>query len=170
MDVLIAAASRHGSTTDVALAIAETLERAGHRVAVQRPEQVTDVARYDAVILGSAIYLGHWLAPMKALIDRAAAELVQRPVWLFSIGPIGVPPKPIELPADVPELMEKTRALEHRIFAGKLDRHQLAFGERLVMTAVRAEDGDYRPWGDLREWACDIGRALAREPGLAVAR
>jgi menaquinone-dependent protoporphyrinogen oxidase len=119
---------------------------------------------YDAVILGSAIYMGHWMEPMKALIERTAADLAHRPVWLFSSGPLGDVPMPAPEPADVPALIEQTHSVDHRTFAGKLDRHQLGLGERIVATAVRAPEGDFRPWVEVREWACDIARALAREP------
>jgi menaquinone-dependent protoporphyrinogen oxidase len=169
MDVLVAVASRHGSTSDIAVAVAQTLERAGHRTTVASPEDVAEIGIYDAVILGSAIYSGRWMEPMKSLIERTTADLASRPVWLFSSGPLGDPPKPMTDSIDVPELMLKSHALGHRTFAGSLDRHALSLGERVVVSVVRAPDGDYRPWLEVREWASDICRALARDPFPRVA-
>jgi hypothetical protein len=62
------------------------------------------------------------LASAKDFAERRAAELAARPVWLFSSGPIGDPPKPVEDPADVGPLLAATGAREHRVFAGRLER------------------------------------------------
>jgi menaquinone-dependent protoporphyrinogen oxidase len=82
------------------------------------------------VVLGSAVYAGHWLKPAKELVDRSGAALATKPVWLFSSGPVGEPPKPEEDPVDVAEILEATRAREHRVFAGKIVKKQLSFPER----------------------------------------
>lgn len=55
---------------------------------------MTGVGGYDAVVLGSAVYVGRWLEPARELVDAHAEELAARPTWLFSSGPIGDPPKP----------------------------------------------------------------------------
>jgi menaquinone-dependent protoporphyrinogen oxidase len=65
---------------------------------VLEPEQVDEVEGYDAVVLGSAVYAGHRLKPARKLVDRCGAALAARPVWLFSSGPVGDPPKPEEDP------------------------------------------------------------------------
>jgi menaquinone-dependent protoporphyrinogen oxidase len=48
----------------------------------------------------------------------------------------------------------------HRLFAGKLDRRQLTFGDRAVVTAVRAPEGDFRDWEDVEAWASSIAETL----------
>jgi menaquinone-dependent protoporphyrinogen oxidase len=86
-------------------------------------------------------------------------------VWLFSSGPVGDPPKPEEDPVDVAEVLAATRAREHRVFAGKLVRKQLAFPERAIVTALRVPDGDFRDWAAITGWAGAIATALgARAP------
>jgi menaquinone-dependent protoporphyrinogen oxidase len=169
MNVLVAAASRHGSTSEIALAVAQTLERAGHRTTVANPEDIANTGRYDAAVLGSAIYMGRWMESMRQLIDRTAADLALKPVWLFSSGPLGDPPQPATDSVDVQELMLKSHALGHRTFAGNLDKHALSLGERVVVRVVGAQDGDFRPWADVREWANDIARVLARDPAPSSA-
>lgn len=64
-------------------------------------EEVGPIGGYDAAILGSAVYAGHWLKPAKELVACLAGDLSDRPVWLFSSGPMGEPPKPEEDPVDV---------------------------------------------------------------------
>lgn len=169
MKVLVSAASRHGATSEIASMIGETLTGAGLEAVVLPPDAVTTLDGYDAVILGSGIYVGHWMDAAKSLVERHAAALASRPVWLFSSGPIGEPPKPEEDPADIAEMLEATHAREHRIFAGKVDKAVLGLGEKVILTAVRGPEGDFRPWADVREWAGEIAAVLKAEAGAAGA-
>jgi menaquinone-dependent protoporphyrinogen oxidase len=160
MKVLVSAASRHGATTDIAKAIGDALEAAGLEVAVLPPDTVTSLAGFDAVVLGSAVYVGHWLEPAKDLVERLGPELASRPVWLFSSGPIGDPPKPEEDPVDLAELLAATGARGHRLIPGLVDKSRLGLGEKVILAAVRAPEGDYRPWDEIRAWAGEIAAAL----------
>jgi menaquinone-dependent protoporphyrinogen oxidase len=160
MRVLVTAATKYGATAEIAQAIAETLGDRGLEATVLAPEQVEGVDGYDAVVLGSAVYAGHWLKPARELIERHAAALAGQPVWLFSSGPVGDPPKPEEDPVDVAELLAATGAREHRVFAGKLVRKQLSFPERAIVSALRVPEGDFRDWTEIRQWAAQIADAL----------
>lgn len=161
--VLVAAASKHGATAEIADHIGGALEEKGLEATVAAADQVTEVDDYQAVILGSAVYAGHWLEAAKQLADRIAGSAGSPPVWLFSSGPIGDPPKPEEEPVDVADIFEKTSAREHRVFAGKIDKSRLSFGEKAIMVAVRAPDGDFRDWGEIAGWANEIADTLATE-------
>jgi menaquinone-dependent protoporphyrinogen oxidase len=160
MKVLVSAASKHGSTAEIGRAIADTLLEAGIEAVVMQPEEVETLDGYDAVVLGSAVYAGRWLEPMKRLVDRQSAALAVRPVWLFSSGPAGNPPKPAGDPVDVALMQEKTGARDHRVFAGQIDRHRLGLAERAMVAAVRVPDGDFRSWESVREWAAGIAQTL----------
>jgi menaquinone-dependent protoporphyrinogen oxidase len=161
MRVLITAATRHGATGEIAAAIAEALRRAaGLEVEVVPPEEVTSIDAYDAVVLGSAVYAGHWLPPARSLVERAAAAWPGRPVWLFSSGPVGDPPKPDEEPVDIAGILATTRAREHRLFPGKLVKRQLAFPERAIVVALRVPEGDFRDWNEITRWASQIATTL----------
>lgn len=170
MKVLVSAASKHGATSEVAEEIAkelrEALQERGDEggedaaVEVRPPEEVNSVEDYDAVVLGSAVYAGHWLESARELAERHASALSERPTWLFSVGPIGNPPKPEEDPVDVAAILGATKAWGHRVFAGKLDRGKLGFAEKAMVLALRAPEGDFREWEAIRNWARDIGAAL----------
>jgi menaquinone-dependent protoporphyrinogen oxidase len=161
MRILVTAATRHGSTAEIAEAIGRELREAGNSVTVESVDRVSSIEPFEAVILGSGVYLGHWLAPARAFAGRHAEELRARQTWLFSSGPIGDSPLPKEEDAvDVGDLMEGTGAREHRLFAGRVDRHELGFGERAVLLAVRAQDGDYRDWDDISAWSRWIAAEL----------
>ena len=160
MRVLISAASRHEATNDVAKAIADSIERAGFEVVTRRPEEVGHLGGYDAVVLGSAVYAGHWLRPAKELVERTSSRLRSMPVWLFSTGPVGDPLKPDALPADVAPMIELSGAREHRLFGGRLDRRRLGLAEKAMVRMVGAADGDHRPWGEIEASAAEIAAAL----------
>ena len=170
MKVLVSAASKHGATTEVAEEIGKTLRVAlGDRdvggddvvVEVHPPEEVSSIDDYNAVVLGSAVYAGHWLEPTRELVERHADALAEKPTWLFSVGPIGDPPKPEEDPVDVAPILEDTKAGNHRIFAGKLDKSALRFAEKAIVLALRAPEGDFRDWEAIRAWAKEIAAELA---------
>jgi menaquinone-dependent protoporphyrinogen oxidase len=160
MQVLVSTASKHGSTADIGRSIADVLVGEGIEARILAPEEVTSLDSYDAVILGSAVYAGHWMKPMREMVDRFEAELAGRPVWLFSSGPIGDPPKPEEDPVDVASIMEKTGARDHLLFAGKIDRKKLNFGERAIVGALKAPEGDFRDWDEIRDRALAIAGEL----------
>lgn len=165
MRVLVTAASRHGATAEIADEIGEVLRIAlpNAVVDVRPPEQVNSVDDYDAVVLGSAVYMGRWLDPARKLVARLAAALAARPTWLFSSGPIGDPPRPTEDPVDVAGIIDTTGARDHRVFAGKLDKRGLGFAEKAIVTALRAPDGDFRDWAAIEAWARGIADALRPE-------
>ena len=150
MKVLVTAATKYGATGEIARAIGEVLREHGLDSTVGPPEDATTVDGYDAVVLGSAVYAGHWLKPARELVDRSRDALAARPVWLFSSGPVGDPPKPEEDPVDVAEMVAATGARDHRVFAGKLVRKQLGFGDKAIAVALRVPDGDFRDWAEIK--------------------
>jgi menaquinone-dependent protoporphyrinogen oxidase len=165
MRVLVSAASKHGSTAEIAEVIGAVLSSAGIETDVRPPEEVASVSSYDGVVLGSGVYAGHWLGSAKKLVERDRAALASMPVWLFSSGPIGDPPKPAEEPVDVAQLRETTGAIDHRVFPGRLDRRQLGLAEKAIIKVVRAPEGDFRQWVGVTEWASGIARTLRAQVG-----
>ena len=167
--VLVSAASKHGATAEIAEHIATGLETAGFDVMLDRPEHVADLTRFDVVVLGSAVYAGHWLKDAKELAERIG-DLAHPPaVWLFSSGPIGDPPKPDDDPVDVAGIVARTGASDHRLFAGKLDKATLGFGERAIVAALRSPTGDFRDWVDIAGWTAEIAKAMTADPAESPA-
>jgi menaquinone-dependent protoporphyrinogen oxidase len=161
MTVLVAAASRHGATREIAEAIAQELGARGVEADVADVEQVDDVAGYEAVVLGSAIYMGKWLEPARLFVDLHAETLSSRPTWLFSSGPVGAPPKPdAEHAVELGSIVDRVDAHDHRVFAGRLERSDLGLGERVAAGALRAQYGDFRDWEAVATWADGIADRL----------
>src|SRR3974377_2550233 len=99
MRVLVAYASKHGSTQGIAERIAAILRGSGLEVDLAAAEDAGDPAGYDAFVIGSAVYASRWMAPASEFIRHNGALMTDRPVWLFSVGPVG---RRIPLPATLP--------------------------------------------------------------------
>jgi menaquinone-dependent protoporphyrinogen oxidase len=162
MNVLVAVASKHGSTTEIGAAIADELRAMGLNAEPRDYDEIANLDHYEAAVLGSAIYMGNWLAEAREFVTRNGTELRAMPVWLFSSGPLGDPPVPADEPAGVVPLIEATGAKGHRVFAGELDPSELGLKEKLATKLVKAPAGDYRDWDAIRAWAREIGTALER--------
>jgi menaquinone-dependent protoporphyrinogen oxidase len=163
MKVLVAAASKHGATQQIAEAIGEELTARELDVTVAHVEDVTSITGYDAVILGSAIYFGKWMKPAKQFATSHTAELATHPVWLYSSGPVLRPEAKADYSYDRREgddIANAIRAREHRLFFGKLDRKRLSLIERGPVRMAKLPDGDFRPWEEIKIWAAGIADAL----------
>ena len=167
--VLVSAASMHGSTSAIAQVIAEVLAEQGLAVTVLEPGEVQSVEEYDAVIIGSAVYMAHWLAPAMDLVNRCLDQLSSRPVWLFSSGPVGSPISTVAQemardPVEIAGLRIATHARDHRMFAGKLDRKVMSHAQRASLLIFHGLEGDFRDWAEIRQWASGIAEQLTRAP------
>lgn len=165
MAVLVTAATRSGSTGEIARAIGDALTERGVPAVVLPPEEVEDVGGYEAVVLGSAVCREHWLPAALALVDRGSGAWAGRPVWLFSSGPVGNPASSLTQkmgadPVDLPKVRAATGAREHRMFGGKLDRTTLPFAQRMAVSLFHGMQGDFRDWNAIRAWSAAIADAL----------
>jgi len=164
MKVLVAVASRHGATDEIAQVIGKVLAERGVSTSVTDVRAATGVRAYDAVVLGSAVYNGRW---MQSALDFATIykkDLLERPVWLFSSGPVGEQPRPaVQEAVHIEHVFLEVHAREHRLFGGRLDKSKLSFGERALASAVRAPEGDFRDWGEITAWATMIADQLKAE-------
>ncbi len=160
--VLITWESKHGSTAEISYAIAAVLREHGVRVTLARAEEADIDDTYDGYVIGSAVYAGHWMKHVRQFVREYSQKLLARPVWLFSSGPVGSPPKPEEPPVDVAEMIECTAAEDHKIFGGKLDPEQMSFPERAITRALHAPYGDFRDFDEIRAWAAQIAEKLSK--------
>ena len=178
MKVLIAFASKHGSTKGIAEFIGEKLRQRGVEVDVLDVNQARELRLYDAFVIGSALYIGHWMKEAKQFALKNSAVLSTRPVWLFSSGPTGtklkdakgndlLDPK-VSGPKELDELKEKLRFRDHRIFFGAFDPKDLDFFSRQFFKSTTIRDavpkGDFRDWKEIEDWSAGIARSLEEIP------
>ena len=154
--VLVAYASKAGSTAGIAARIAETLAQRGAAVDLRPAALVSDLAPYRAVVAGSAIRTGHLLPEMMSFIEKNQAALQQKPFSAF----IACMTLAQDTPANrqtVSAYLDPLRALvrpaSEGLFAGVMDLDRLPLFERLIILAMQAPRGDFRSWDAIRAWA-----------------
>jgi len=112
MTVLVAYASKRGSTAEIAETVAATLRREGLGVCLERCEAVQSLDNYDAVVLGSAVYMKRWQGDARHFLKKHRKALKQMPFWVFSSGPVGDPAKDNPDWIEPPKLAEKVEDWE----------------------------------------------------------
>jgi menaquinone-dependent protoporphyrinogen oxidase len=160
MKILVTAAGKHGSTMEISMAIARALNEAGHEAEAQPVVNAPAPAGYDAVIIGSAIYAGQWMKAARRYVETHQERLRQIPVWLFSSGPLGDDPQPLEEISILPELLAQSGARGHQLFVGSLQKADLNFGEKIIVKMVKAPYGDFRDWEAISAWSAEVAAAL----------
>lgn len=161
MMVLVAYASKHGSTEEIAHALAARIRDHGFDVEAMPISRIADLNDAEAVVVGSAVYGGSWMQEAVAFVRHHAPELAARPVWLFSSGPLGEHIQDGEdQPKQIAEFRESLQPRDHHVFMGALDPDKLGFAERMMVKAVQAPAGDFRDWDDIRSWADGIAHEL----------
>ena len=174
MSILVAYASKHGATKELAERISKDLRSAGLQAEARAVGDVGDLGAYEGFVVGSAAYMGHWMKDAVAFVRGQQHLLAQRPVWLFSSGPLGseaTNAKGEDLraaaePKELPEFQETIHPREHRVFFGALDPGRLSFTERSLrkLPAARAilPEGDFRDWDEIQVWAQGIAKQMAQ--------
>jgi menaquinone-dependent protoporphyrinogen oxidase len=139
MRILVAVATRHGATREIAehlaTSVGSALTDAGVAadVEVRDVELVPSVEGFDAVVLGSAVHLGKWLEPARGFAESFSDALRWLPVWLFSHGPAAEEHEPAR------ELVRHLAASDHRVFDGQADRPLIrAWGHEIGATLAAA--------------------------------
>jgi menaquinone-dependent protoporphyrinogen oxidase len=89
MSILVAYASKHGATGGIAERIGQGLRATGQHAEARLVQEAGDLGEYEGFVVGSAAYSTHWLRDATAFVRRNQDLLAQRPVWLFSSGPLG---------------------------------------------------------------------------------
>lgn len=166
--VLVAYATKHGATAEIAEKVGQVLSEAGLQVDVLPVNRVGDLAPYKAIVLGSAVYIGKWRREAANFLRVHEKELAERPVWLFSSGPTGEG-DPVELtkgwriPESLQPFVDRIEPRDIAVFSGELDPKKLSFFERWIIKNVKAPVGDFRDWDAITSWATMIADTLKKE-------
>lgn len=154
--VLVAYASKCGSTGEVAQAIGATLCANGATVDVRRIEDVVDVAGYDAFVIGSAIRMGNWLPQAKNFVETNVTRLRSAHTAFFTVHMLNTDDSEASKAARSAYVAPVHALLEPQseaFFAGKLDMSKMSFLDRMISRMMKAKDEDRRDWRAIAAWA-----------------
>lgn len=163
--LLVVYASKHGATAEIAERLGARLRHTRIRVDVVPASDDPDPAPYDAVVVGSAVYVGRWRRDAARYLRRHERALAERPTWLFSSGPTGEG-DPAELlggwtfPRDLETAKERIGPRGNALFHGVLDADGLGPVERWMISAVGAPRGDFREEGEIDRFASGVAREV----------
>lgn len=161
--ILVTYATRAGSTAEIAQAIGQTLTGQGASVDVLPLKQVTDLAGYDAVVIGSAIRFGQWLPEASKFVAEHQAVLSQKPTAFFAVHLMNQGDNEASRTARLAYLDPIRKLVSPRaeaFFAGVGDIAKVSFIERMIGRMVKSPEGDFRDWPQIRTWAESLQSVL----------
>ncbi|MEU9020375.1 flavodoxin domain-containing protein [Actinomadura sp. NPDC048394] len=159
MKVLVAYASERGGTAEIAEWIGAELLGTGVDAQVSPAGDVTTLDGFDAVVLGGALYGGRWHREARHFVRHHAGALADRPVWLFSSGPLDHSAEEGEI-GPVPGVAKFARrvgARGHATFGGRLDPGARGF---VASRIAQRAGGDFRDRDHVRAWTDAIAEDL----------
>ena len=167
--VLVAYATRYGSTQEVAEAVAATLRERGLAVDIGPMRNVRTLDQYRAIVLGAPLYMFHWHKDALHFLERHREALTARPVAIFALGPFHAEEKEFQGSREQldKELAKfpwlRPGAIE--IFGGKFDPQKLTFPYNLMPALKNMPASDVRDWTAIRAWASNL--AAQFQPALS---
>jgi menaquinone-dependent protoporphyrinogen oxidase len=167
--VLVAYASKHGSTAQIAHAIAERLRTEGLEADCMDVHDAKKLDGYGAVVLGSAVYMKRWRHEAKHFLHRHRRELAEMPFWVFSSGYVGDAERSPEWeePPGVMKTAEELGVREHVVFGGRVPQDG-GFVARSMQKNTPPEFADRRDWEEIGTWAAGIAGVLRTREGAAA--
>ena len=161
MKGLVVYGSKRGGTEGLAQMVGEALTEQGIEVTV-RPAaaRAPDVAAYDVVVVGGALYANRWHKDARRFVRREAKALRATQVWLFSSGPIGDDAPPASENEPVPQVrraMDRVGAVGHTTFGGRLTPDAKGFPASAMAKTLA---GDWRDEESVTLWAKAIAASL----------
>ena len=162
--ILVAYATRQGSTQEVAEAVAATLREHGQDIELQPAPEVRSLERFHAIVLGAALYMFHLHKDARRFLARHHATLAERPVAIFALGPINDEEKEWQgARAQLDKELAKfpwLAPVAKEVFGGKFDPRKLRFPYNLIPALRRLPASDIRDWKAIHNWAGEIVEKL----------
>jgi menaquinone-dependent protoporphyrinogen oxidase len=173
MRILVAYATRTGSTAGVAAEIGRALGSANGNVADVRPiGELRVLDGYDAVVVGSAVRGSKWLPEAVDFVSEHQEALRRVPVATFAVC-LTMREDTAENRAEVARALDPVREVvtpvDVGLFAGAMDYSQFSLPMRLMMKAIKAPEGDFRDWAAIRDWAAELDHVLLKTSSPAEA-
>jgi menaquinone-dependent protoporphyrinogen oxidase len=156
--ILVAYATKKGSTTEIAQAIGQELKASGHDADVAEMGTVTSLTGYNALVIGGPMYVGKIVGVGK-FVKRHFSELSGVPVAGFVVCLAAAEKDPQGMALAEKALhaaLNPFRPVAETIFAGKLDPEKLSWFQRWIIKKVKSPIGDFRDWSAIAAWAREL--------------
>jgi menaquinone-dependent protoporphyrinogen oxidase len=160
--VLVAYATVHGSTQEIAGVIAETMRSQGLEVDVLPARNVRSLENYSAVVLGAPLYMFRWHKEAKQFLNRLRGAITQGiPVAIFAGGPFGeskeegIQQVRKNLDSEVGKFTWLT-PISVELVGGRFDPAALRFPYNLIPAMKQLPPSDLRDWDAIRAWATGL--------------
>ena len=158
--ILVAYASRYGSTAEVAGVIGGVLCEEGFDVEVRSVKDVKDVGAYQAVIISSALRIFRLLPEAIRFARKYRSVLAGIPTAYFATGLMVTDATPENLrkaEAMLDPLKEIKEPVATALFPGRLKTARLEQPWRFYFRRIsRMDEGDYRDWDAVKKWAVEL--------------
>lgn len=161
--ILIAYASKSGTTVEVAEAMGKALCEQGVAVDVQPVNSVKSLDGYRAIVVGSGVRTGSWLKEANEFVQQYAAQMNSLPTAIFTVHLQNLDDSEASQAgraAYVAPVLGIIQPIEQGFFAGRMDFSKLSFFEKTISKAMKAKEEDRRDWGKINAWAAGLAAAL----------
>jgi menaquinone-dependent protoporphyrinogen oxidase len=157
--ILVAYASRNGSTAEIAQAIGKELQAAGHTADVTEMGTVASLVGYDAVVIGGPMYMGKIVSNVGKFVRHHRLGLAKLPVAGFIVCLAPVTKDPAWM-ANAEKALHASLAplqpVAETVFAGRLDPVKLSWFEKWITKKAKSPVGDFRDWEAIAVWAREL--------------
>lgn len=173
--ILVAYASRYGSTREVAEHLSQTLRRNGFEVDCRSMTELSDISDYPTIVLGAPFYFGRWPGSARHFLGRFGPVLAHRDIAVFATGRVDPDQSPAEARQQLDLLLRRCdwlRPFASEMFGGRWDPSLLRGAHRWLLwfpgsPLKRLPVSDLRDWRAVDGWAERIGevvRSTAAQP------
>ncbi|GAP20270.1 flavodoxin domain-containing protein [Leptolinea tardivitalis] len=172
--ILVTYATKYGSTQGVAKAIADELQSKGFLIDFYPAREVKSLSGYDAVVLGSPLYIGSFLSDASRFLSRFKSDLERIPCALFVLGPLEKNPRDmVEVQVQLDNIMNRIswfKPMIVEIFTGAMDIEKFRFPDSLLKIMPVGKDNplfktyDGRDWEAIRAWADSLPKIFEKQP------
>lgn len=159
MRVLVVHGSKMGGTAGIAEKLGEALSGEGFETTISPADSAPSPDNFDAVLVGGALYASRWHRAARRYVRRNRRALKERPVWLFSSGPLDDTATETDIAPtkQVTGLVELIGAQGHITFGGRLPADARGFPASAM---AKEHAGDWRDEQHIRSWASGIADEL----------
>jgi menaquinone-dependent protoporphyrinogen oxidase len=156
--MLVAYATKQGSTREVAEAIADRLRELELDVDTKAAGDVSSLDGYDGVVLGGSIYMTRWHPDARHFLKHHSAALATVPIAVFAMGPLTTEAKDVESArTQLDHALAKTPAVDPvsvAVFGGVVDPAKLHFPFNHMPAS------DARDWAAIEAWADEVAETI----------